>query len=140
MHMKITKEFRWEMGHRLPLHDGACRNVHGHSYRLRVEVEGAVDEQGMIIDFNHISAAVKPFITKLDHAFLCEESDTEILSFLRAHDMKLYVIPYPSTVENICRLFADKLQPFFAQHPNVACFRVRINETASSEAVLEIRP
>ncbi|MFT5121401.1 MAG: 6-pyruvoyltetrahydropterin/6-carboxytetrahydropterin synthase [Kiritimatiellia bacterium] len=138
--MMISKEFRWEMGHRLPLHDGACRNVHGHSYRLRVEIEGELDEQGMIIDFNVISAAVKPFIAELDHAFLCQDSDTDLLAFLQTHGMKLYVIPYPSTVENLCRLFADKLRPFFAEHPNVSRFRVRINETASSEAVLEITP
>lgn len=138
--MMISKEFRWEMGHRLPLHNGACRNVHGHSYRLLLEVEGEPDAEGMIIDFHHISAAVKPFIAELDHAFLCEQADEEMLEFLRAKDMKLYVIPWPSTVENICRLFGEKLRPFFASHPNVVCFRVRINETASSEAMLEIRP
>ena len=138
--MMISKVFRWEMGHRLPLHNGACRNVHGHSYRLQLEVEGEPDAEGMIIDFHHISAAVKPFISELDHAFLCEEADVEMLDFLREKEMKLYVIPWPSTVENICRLFGEKLQPFFASHPNVTCFRVRINETASSEAVLEIRP
>ena len=138
--MMISKEFRWEMGHRLPKHNGACKNVHGHSYRLQVEVEGEPDEEGMIIDFHDISGAVKPFIAELDHAFLVEESDAEMIAFLQAGEMKHYLIPWPSTVENICRLFGDKLKGFFALHPNVVCFRVRINETASSEAVLEVRP
>jgi 6-pyruvoyltetrahydropterin/6-carboxytetrahydropterin synthase len=137
--MLISKEFRWEMGHRLPKHNGSCKNVHGHSYRMRVEIEGEPNDEGMVIDFNDISAAVKPFIAELDHAFLCEEADVGMLQFLQDNQMKLYVIPWPSTVENICRLFGDKLSPFFASHPNVKCFRIRINETASSEAVLEIR-
>ena len=27
--MKIAKEFRWEIGHRLPEHFGLCKNIHG---------------------------------------------------------------------------------------------------------------
>src|SRR5210317_2145456 len=102
--MKLAKEFRWEMGHRLPEHAGSCRNVHGHSYKLVVEVEGAVREDGMIIDLQEISRAVKPILIQLDHAFLCEEGDTAMRTFLEEHHMKLHLIPFPSTVENICRL------------------------------------
>lgn len=136
--MLISKEFHWEMGHRLPNHDGACKNVHGHSYRMQVEIEGDLNADGMVIDFHDISAAVKPLVAELDHAFLCEEADEEMLRFLRAHNMKRVVVPWPSTVENICRLFAQELRPFFRAYNNVSFFRVRINETASSEAVLEV--
>ena len=136
--MKIAKEFRWEMGHRLPNHNGACRNVHGHSYRMQVEVEGDINpETGMVIDFGDISAKVKPFLSELDHAFLCQDSDTEVLELLERMDMKRMVIPFPSTVENICRLFIERLRPAFASEPAVKAFTVRIWETATSEA--EIR-
>lgn len=135
--MKIAKEFRWEMGHRLPHHDGACRNVHGHSYRMQVEVEGTVNpETGMVLDFGEISALVKPLVAELDHAFLCQDTDTEVLELLERMDMKRVVIDVPSTVENICKLFVDRLQPLFADLPQVERFTVRIWETASSEAEL----
>jgi 6-pyruvoyltetrahydropterin/6-carboxytetrahydropterin synthase len=135
--MKIAKEFRWEMGHRLPNHDGACRNVHGHSYRMQVEVEGHVDpETGMVMDFGDISAIVKPLVAELDHAFLCQDSDTEVLELLERMDMKRVIIHVPSTVENICKLFIDRLRPVFARVPQVRTFTVRIWETASSEAEL----
>ncbi len=90
--MLISKEFKWEMGHRLPRHNGACKNVHGHSYRLRVEIEGEPNEEGMVIDFHDISAAVKPLIAELDHAFLCEESDVEMLQFLRESAVTCVVV------------------------------------------------
>lgn len=136
--MKIGKEFRWEMGHRLPNHDGECRNLHGHSYRMVVEVEGAIDEDtGMVLDFGDISKVVKPIVAELDHAFLCQESDEELLSFIRNNEWKLVTIPVPSTVENICKLFRDRLQPVFHDVPNVTHFTVRIWETASS--IAEIR-
>jgi 6-pyruvoyltetrahydropterin/6-carboxytetrahydropterin synthase len=136
--MKIAKEFRWEMGHRLPKHDGACRNVHGHSYRMVVEVEGEIDaETGMVMDFADISAKVKPFLAELDHAFLCQDSDHEVLALLERMDMKRVVIGVPSTVENICYLFVERLRDAFAAAPGLQAFTVRIWETASS--VAEVR-
>jgi 6-pyruvoyltetrahydropterin/6-carboxytetrahydropterin synthase len=136
--MKIAKEFRWEMGHRLPNHDGACKNVHGHSYRLVVEVEGDVDpETGMVIDFSDISKKVKPLIEELDHAFLCQEDDLQVRELLENMDLKRVMIPVPSTVENICDLFIRRLRPAFEIEKSVTAFTVRIWETASS--VAEIR-
>ena len=29
MRTTISKQFRWEMGHRLPFHEGLCKNIHG---------------------------------------------------------------------------------------------------------------
>lgn len=136
--MKIGKEFRWEMGHRLPEHDGHCRNLHGHSYRMVVEVEGDVEpDTGMVMDFGDISKVVKPMVHELDHAFLCQESDEELLALIRRMEWKLVVIPVPSTVENICGLFVDQLRPIFQGLPNIEAFTVRIWETASS--IAEVR-
>ena len=133
--MKIAKEFRWEMGHRLPLHEGACKNLHGHSYRMVVEVEGEVNpETGMVIDFADISAKVKPFLNELDHAFLCQADDAEVRDLLERMDLKRIYIPKPSTVENICGMFVERLRPAFLSETQVTAFTVRIWETASSDA------
>jgi len=136
--MKIAKEFRWEMGHRLPNHPGHCRNLHGHSYRMVVEIEGEMNPNtGMVIDFADLKAIVKPLVDELDHAFLCQESDVEVKELLEKNDWKRVMIPVPSTVENICGLFVERLQPAFAAGTPVTAFTVRIWETASS--VAEIR-
>jgi len=134
--MKISKVFRWEMGHRLPNHEGKCRNVHGHSYKLEVVIEGTPIHDGMIIDFYDISKAVKPLIEELDHAFMVQESDAELMEYLKKNDMKRVVIPVPSTVENLCIWFADRIAPTFNDYDNVSSFMVRINETENSTAEL----
>ena len=134
--MKITKEFKWEMGHRLINHPGKCRNVHGHSYQLWVDIEGEPDENGMIIDFYDVSQIVKPLVEELDHAFMCHDQDSEILAYLQRNEMKLVVVPFPSTVENMCIYFAEKIKPAFKDYSNVTEFAVRIHETSSSEASL----
>ncbi len=100
--MKIAKKFRWEMGHRLPGHKGLCRNVHGHSYRMVVEITGVPNNDGMIIDFYDLSGIIKPILDKYDHGFLCSESDKSMAEFLNLNDMKRIMVNYPSTVENIC--------------------------------------
>ena len=32
--IRITKRFTFEAGHALYGHDGKCKNIHGHSYKL----------------------------------------------------------------------------------------------------------
>lgn len=107
--MKIAKEYRWEMGHRLPFHKGLCKNIHGHSYRMVVEITGELDKNGMIIDFFDLNKIVKPIIEKYDHAFLCWKGDKKVLNFLTQNKMKKVVVDYHSTVENICSDFVDIL-------------------------------
>lgn len=73
--MEIFKEFKFEAAHRLShLPEGhKCRNLHGHSYRVKVFVRGRVDpKMGWIIDFDEIKRACQPLIEQLDHAFLNE--------------------------------------------------------------------
>lgn len=107
--MKISKQYHWEMGHRLPFHKGLCRNMHGHSYRMNVEITGGLDKNGMVIDFIDLNKIVKPIIEKYDHAFLCWKGDKKVLDFLTKNKMKKVVVEYHSTVENICADFTDKL-------------------------------
>ena len=38
--------FGFEAAHQLPWHPGRCRDLHGHSYRLEVTVEGPIGEHG----------------------------------------------------------------------------------------------
>jgi len=62
--IRITKEFQFEMAHALLGYDGPCKNIHGHSYQLKVTVKGVVKEntsdsdEGMVIDFGVIKKIV----------------------------------------------------------------------------------
>lgn len=43
--IRLTKEFSFEAAHALEGYDGACREIHGHSYRLFVTVKGIPSER-----------------------------------------------------------------------------------------------
>ena len=136
--MKIGKTFTWEMGHRLPYHSGGCKNLHGHSYTLRVDVEGEPDKDGMIVDFDEISHAVRPLLAELDHAFLCQDSDHHVKDFLMTHEMKIKLVPFPSTVENITQMIANHVQDTLFERPSVSAITLHVKETTSSFAELRL--
>lgn len=69
--MELMKEFRFEASHILPKHPGKCSRLHGHSWVLRVFVDGEVNpETGFVQDYAEISEVVKPLIDRLDHRHL----------------------------------------------------------------------
>ncbi|HVE95368.1 MAG TPA: 6-carboxytetrahydropterin synthase QueD [Acidimicrobiales bacterium] len=71
MRTRVTKSFGFEAAHKLDWHQGACRNLHGHSYRLEVSVEGDLDGNGIVVDFSDLSAIVRrEVIDRFDHTYL----------------------------------------------------------------------
>lgn len=75
MRTEIWKEFGFEAAHRLPKVEPGhkCSRLHGHSFRLRVHVEGEVgEESGWVRDFADLAEAVAPLLEALDHRYLNE--------------------------------------------------------------------
>lgn len=69
--MLITKEFTFDAAHYLTKYHGKCENMHGHTYKLHVTVEGKVNEDGLVIDFVKLKDFVNErVIDKLDHSNL----------------------------------------------------------------------
>ncbi len=130
----IAKDFRWEMAHRLPAHTGGCRNVHGHSYRLWIELTGEPDEQGMVLDYFVLKSMVDPLIAEIDHAFLCDRSDTLIVQFLESSGLKAVYVNFPTTAENIAQWFFERLSKLFVRMKHLQKLRVRIQETERTYA------
>ncbi len=131
--MKIAKEFHWEMGHRLPEHFGKCKNIHGHSYRMIVEIEGSINDSGMIMDYFDLKKTVNPIIEELDHAFMVYEKDEEIVKFLQSVKSKMVIVKFQSTVENICKYILDKIKKS-SLPSNVDKVKVRIFESVDDYA------
>jgi len=73
--MEVFREFGFESAHSLPnVPEGhKCARLHGHSFRVRVTVDGDVGERtGWVMDFADLKAAVQPTIDELDHRLLNE--------------------------------------------------------------------
>lgn len=72
---RLTKSFTFEASHALPGHDGKCKNLHGHSWRCSLVVEGdrlieAGPKAGMLIDYADLGRVTRSLHDRLDHRHL----------------------------------------------------------------------
>ena len=140
--MKIAKRFRWEGAHRLPWHDGLCKNLHGHSYTMFVEVEGEPDERGLLMDFKDLKMCLTELVDAWDHGTIVDQNDSDLLDVMQSKSWKHYVIPYDTTAENMCIYAADYLIEHSGQvlrDHQIHTVRVRISETETCYAEAERR-
>ncbi|MFP4529006.1 MAG: 6-pyruvoyl trahydropterin synthase family protein [Candidatus Kapaibacterium sp.] len=136
MGFRIAKEFRWAMSHRLPFHEGLCKNIHGHTYKLRVELEGERNELGIVVDYYVMRGIVRPIIDKFDHAFVCAREDKEVLEFLDKMNFKKVVIDEYSTAENLVAILMDLIAPEFEKYENVHRVTLHLYETEDAYAAI----
>lgn len=93
-----------------------CRRLHGHSFRVEVNVQGDINpDTGLLMDFGDIKAVVKPYIDMLDHYCLNEVGAEQGIPLLEN----------PSS-ENIAKWFFETLEP---QLPGL--FSVVVHETCT---------
>lgn len=114
---KIAKEFSFDMAHMLDGHDGKCKNLHGHTYTLQVEIcgelytEGA--KQGMVMDYSDLKAIVKrEILDKMDHAFiydLTSDKECSIAQLLNELESKTFGISARTTAEQMAKYIFDTL-------------------------------
>ena len=85
--MRVCKIFRFDAAHYLPEYEGKCRQLHGHSWTLEVEVEGPVGEGGMVVDFAELKQLVdEKVIRHLDHRLV-----NDVISVQTAENILLWV-------------------------------------------------
>lgn len=103
--MRIFKDFTFEAAHRLPNvpKEHKCWNLHGHHYRVRLEVDGEIHPvTGWVIDFAMIDAMATAVTTQLDHHYLneikgLENPTAELIAQWILDVMRL-------TILNVCRV------------------------------------
>lgn len=137
--IRITKAFNFEMAHALKDHDGACRNIHGHTYELFVTIIGEPKDldghpaNGMIMDFKMLKDIVnKHIMNQYDHAFVVSQrspwaSDEEARSY------KMIVLPFEPTSENLVAEFATILKSVLPTDAKLHSLRLRETTTAYAE-------
>ena len=138
--VRVTKIFRFEMAHALWEYDGLCKNIHGHSYILKVSVSGKPisdpddTKEGMVIDFGDLKRVTKKHIVDIfDHCVVLNKR-APVEKFAGVEEMferKMYT-DFQPTAENLVIYFADILKkqlPDYVKLESVILF-----ETANSYA------
>lgn len=114
----VSKTVSFDAAHLLTGHGGQCKNLHGHTYRVTVELSTVAPVPGqpedMVMDFKELKEVLNNMIVKpCDHAFLYDtQSDVEsdIATTLKKHGLRTYPMEYRSTSENLARHFFEKIE------------------------------
>ncbi len=81
MRVELTRSYRFEAAHRLPMvpPDHKCARMHGHSFEIEVTVAGEMDERmGWLVDYADITKVVEPLLkNELDHRTLNDVTGLE---------------------------------------------------------------
>jgi 6-pyruvoyltetrahydropterin/6-carboxytetrahydropterin synthase len=52
------------------IHHGRSERLHGHNYRVRLRVRGSIGEEGTVVDFSSLKAALRALCAELDERML----------------------------------------------------------------------
>lgn len=139
--IRVTKEFSFEMAHALENYDGACKHIHGHSYKLFVTVKGSPEgdlaspKYGMVMDFGVLKRIVnEEIIDRYDHALVLRSVGVkdQIHDSIESVFGNVVVVDYQPTCENMIAHFAETIKKRLPD--NVELFSLKLHETATSYA------
>lgn len=120
--IEVTKEFTFDSCHQLLGYEGACKRLHGHTYKLQVTVQGKVDHRGLVIDFKDLKKKVNEMLLNgLDHYNLNDK------------------LPFNTTAENMVVYFYEVLEDYFdmlneKEQRFITLYEVKLWETPTSFA------
>lgn len=149
MLLRLTKQFSFEMAHALPAYEGKCHNIHGHSYKLFVTVEGAplqhqgAPTDGMVLDFHQLKEIVnRHIVEQFDHALVLprkgQEPDDNTYSptQLGGYAAKLILVDFQPTSENLLLHFARLLNGQLPAGTRLHSLKLYETETSCAELIL----
>lgn len=122
--LRLFIEDSFDSAHFLPRvpEDHKCHCMHGHTYRVRLEIEGSMmNEMGWIVDYSEVKHVWEPIKSGLDHHCLNDISGLE----------------NPTCEMLAMWIFGKLAEPVKAIHPELRLRRIEIRETEKCGVVLE---
>jgi 6-pyruvoyltetrahydropterin/6-carboxytetrahydropterin synthase len=136
-------------GHRVVGHEGKCRHLHGHNYRIHFHCESdyldnikhGLDHVGRVIDFGEVKSRLCMWLeNEWDHKFIAWEHDAIIGSLAEelfrynsvgANDLNesFVFVPFNPTAENMAQYLVDVIGPQQMEGTGIKLVSVTIEET-----------
>jgi 6-pyruvoyltetrahydropterin/6-carboxytetrahydropterin synthase len=151
----LSKEnFKFSAAHFLIFPDGSAERLHGHNYRVFVEIEAELSPFGLVIDFKMAKPVVREICERLDEHWIVpgehpvlrwaerEDGTVEVRyldRFYAAPREDVLVLPINNTSsENLAGWFGRELRRIFGERfPDVPVreLRVGVEETSGQRGV-----
>lgn len=155
----LEKEyFKFSCAHFLIFPDGSKERLHGHNYHVSVEIEGDLNDKGLVIDFLDAKPVIRELCDSLDEHWLVPGQHPELKIEHRedghtsvVYREERYLVPTPeivvlpvnnTSVENLSTWFGRELERRLVERfgvSQVRRLRVAISETPGQRGVFESR-
>jgi len=134
--------------HFIPRHE-KCSRLHGHSYIVRLRLDGDIGEDGMIMDFVILKRKLREMIEEFDHRTLIPSKSKEVSVSVTDSSVevvsggKRYVFPREdvalldvptTTAEEMCRMMTLRMASEIDFPPNVRSVSVGLDEERGQTA------
>lgn len=138
--MIIKKKYHFYASHRNELLNDKCRNIHGHTYYVEIELSFADEKDGVSyylgeqMLFSEIDVIIDPIIKNLDHCMLINVLDP-LLPYLAKYiddtkdQLKFMVFNCPTSAENVAKHIFDEVQK------QLPISLISLQETTSSTVI-----
>ena len=108
----VKTEDSFDSAHFLARYNGKCRNIHGHRWRVVIEIAGENLDDGMVEDFTDIKAALKALTDNLDHSLVMEKDTLKSQTYecLVDEGFRIMIMDFRPTAENFAKYFFDEIK------------------------------
>lgn len=129
--ISITKKIEFEAAHRLSNYQGACSEIHGHTYKLAATVSGIIDpDTDMILDFKTLKSILHlSILDPLDHALILKEN-SENRRVFSAYTGKITWMESEPTSERMIEWMAKKITTLLPS--TIELIELHLHETSGS--------
>jgi 6-pyruvoyltetrahydropterin/6-carboxytetrahydropterin synthase len=95
--LTLSKTYEFAAGHRIYGHEGKCANLHGHTYKFKIDIAPKIpgqklDSLSRLVDYSVLDETVGAWIKeKWDHCFFASSTDP-VCDFIKQENGKLYAL------------------------------------------------
>ena len=139
---------RFSACHFIPRHE-KCSRLHGHTYILRLRVEGDIGKEGMVMDFVALKKELRKFVEEIDHKTLLPGKSDEVILTVNERSVdvvcgsKQYMFPKEdvvileiptTTAEEMTRMMVERMVSDIEFPPNVRSVSIGLDEERGQTA------
>lgn len=139
---------RFSACHFIPRHE-KCSRLHGHTYILRLRIEGDIGKEGMVMDFVSLKKELRKFVEELDHRTLLPGKSDEVILTVNEQTVdvvcgsKQYMFPREdvvilevptTTAEEMTRMMVERMISDIEFPPNVRSVSIGLDEERGQTA------
>lgn len=137
----LKAEHSFDSAHFLSGYQGKCRNIHGHRWKVEIEVQakelirgGQLD--GMVIDFGDLKKSVRDMVDSYDHALIVEKETMreETIFCLSQDGFKIIETDFRPTAENFAAFFYKRMKAEGLDVKSATVYETPTNSASYSES------